>query len=95
MAERLVLCVAQRRSRLLMAERLVYEWERADKVVEMINDDVSASTEEIITVVNSAPSLENVKATLQQECCTCFDVFPPSEVKATERRAADRSAKYV
>ena len=63
-----------------MVEQLVLEWERADKVVELFNNNVRASTIEILTVVNGAPCLDNVRALLEQECSICGDVCPPSEV---------------
>ena len=66
---------------MVLVEARMRGWGRACKVVELLDrDDVEATTHEIINAVSGAHSLNRVESQLKQECCICFDNFPPSQV---------------
>ena len=67
---------------MVLVEGRMRGWGRAEEVVKLLdNDDIQASTDEICNVVNTTDRLTRVRSMLQQDCCICFDPFPPSQVR--------------
>ena len=77
--------VVQRRIRMVLVEGSLNGWKRAENVLELLEQDDLGSEvnlSDVIEAVKNYGDLHRSRSYLQQECETCYNMYPASKVGA-------------